>query len=81
LDIIKKEHPELEHRFLTAPAPEFSYFRPDFDFDRVKEVTGMRKEDFYTLEETISVTVNELLKMEEEWRKNGYNVTEVPPFI
>jgi len=81
LDIIKKEHPELERRFITAPVLEFPYFRLDVEFERLEEITGMRKEDFHTLEETISDTVNDLLKMEEEWKKNGYNVTEVPSFV
>ena len=55
LDIIKKEHPELEHRFITAPVPEFSGDRYDIDFERVEEVTGIRKEDFHTLEEVRSI--------------------------
>jgi nucleoside-diphosphate-sugar epimerase len=80
-DIIKKDHPELERRFVTAPAPEFPYDRMDVDFERIEEVTGMRKQDFYTLEETISDTVNDLLKLEEEWKKNGYTLTEVPPMF
>ena len=55
LDIIKKEHPELERRFVTAPVPELPYYKPDIEFERVKEVTGMRKEDFHTLEEVCYV--------------------------
>jgi nucleoside-diphosphate-sugar epimerase len=51
LDIIKKEHPELEHRLITAPVPEFPIDRVDLDYERVKEITGLRKEDFHTLEE------------------------------
>ena len=51
LDIIRKEHPELERRFITAPVPEFPYDRIDIEFERIKEITGMRKEDFHTLEE------------------------------
>ena len=51
LDIIKKEHPELERRFITAPVPEFPYYTLDLDFERLEEITGMRKEDFYTLEQ------------------------------
>ena len=51
LDIIKKEHPELERRLITAPVPEFPYDRYDIDFERVEEITGMRKEDFHTLEQ------------------------------
>ena len=31
--------------------------------------------------QTISDTVNDLLKLEDEWKKNGYNVTEVPSFV
>jgi hypothetical protein len=31
--------------------------------------------------QTISDTVNDLLKLEEGWRKNGYSVTEIPPFF
>ena len=56
LDIIKKEHPELEQRFITAPAPEFSPDRYHADFERVEEVTGMRKEDFHTLEEVCGIS-------------------------
>ena len=51
LDIIKKEHPELEHRFIMAPVPEFPHDRYDVDYERIKEITGLRKEDFHTLEE------------------------------
>ena len=51
LDIIKREHPELERRFIATPPPAFPYYSPDVDFERTKEVTGMRKEDFHTLEE------------------------------
>ena len=50
-DIIKKEHPEVENRFITAPAPVFDVDRYDIDFERIREVTGMGKGDFYTLEE------------------------------
>jgi len=81
MEIIKKEHPELERRLIKSPEPEFPYDGLDIDFETIKEITGMRKEDFHTLEETISDTVNDLLKLEEQWKKNGYNVTEVPSFI
>ena len=55
LDIIKRVHPELERRFITTPVPEFPYDRFDVDFERIKEVTGMRKEDFRTLEEVCCI--------------------------
>ena len=55
LEIIKKKHPELEHRFIKAPVPEFPYDRPDVDFEKIKELTGMRKEDFHTLEEVCCI--------------------------
>jgi len=80
LDIIKKEHPELQHRLIATPVSDSST-RYDADFERVKEITGLGKEDFHTPEETISDTVNDLLKLEEEWKRNGYTVTEVPSFI
>jgi len=80
-DIIKKEHPELERRFITAPAPEFPFDKYDIDFEGVEEITGMRKEDFHTLEQTISDSVNDLLKLEEEWKKNGYSISDVPAFV
>lgn len=51
LDIIKQEHPELEPRLLTAPPPEFPFDKYDIDFERIKEITGIRKEDFHTLEQ------------------------------
>ena len=40
----------------------------------------MRYDFFLFFPQTISDTVNDLLKMEEEWKRNGYNVTEVPTF-
>ena len=55
LDIIKKEHPELERRFITTPEPEFPYGVLDIDFERIKEITGMRKEDFHSLEEVCCI--------------------------
>ena len=51
LDIIKTDHPELVRRFITKPVLEFPYDRLDLEFERIKEITGMRKEDFHTLEE------------------------------
>jgi nucleoside-diphosphate-sugar epimerase len=81
LDLIKKEHPELESRFITAPVPDCPLVGIDADFERLEEVTGLRKEDFYTLEQTISDSVNDLLRLENEWKKNGYTVTEVPSFV
>jgi nucleoside-diphosphate-sugar epimerase len=33
LDIIKKDRPDLERRFITAPAPQFPYDKLDVDFD------------------------------------------------
>ena len=55
LDIIKKEHPELERRFIKAPVPKFPYDGLDIEFERIKEITGMRKEDFHTLEEVCCI--------------------------
>ena len=55
LDIIKKEHPELERRFITAPLPELPYHKLDLDFERVEEITGMRREDFRTLEQVFCI--------------------------
>ena len=102
LDIIKKNHPELDHRLITGPGPVFSVDRWGADFARIEEVTGMRKQDFHTLEEvrhcldgsflnekklkklkklvfqTISDTVNDLLKLEDEWKRNGYSSIEIP---
>ena len=55
LDVIKKEHPELERRFISSPGPEFPGHTPDVDFERIEEITGMRKEDFHTLEEVCCI--------------------------
>ena len=52
-DIIKKAHPELESRLATAPPAQFPFDRNNCDFKRIEEVTGMRKEDFHTLEEVM----------------------------
>jgi hypothetical protein len=31
--------------------------------------------------QTISDSVNDLLELEEQWKKNGYTITEVPSFF
>ena len=63
LDIIKREHPELERRFISSPAPEFPDHTLDVDFERIKEISGMRKEDFHTLEEVCFKVVFDCLIM------------------
>ena len=55
LDIIKKEHPELERRLISSPVPEFPDYKLVADYERIKEVTGIRKENFHTLEEVCCI--------------------------
>ena len=55
LDIIKKKHPELERRFISSPVPEFPDYKLVTDYERIKEVTGVSKEDFRTLEEVCCI--------------------------
>ncbi|KAF9482243.1 NAD(P)-binding protein [Pholiota conissans] len=78
LKLIKRARPELEGRLITSPAPKFAFDRYDVDFGRIEEITGLRKEDFRTLEESFLETIDALLAVEDSWKKAGYSVESVP---
>lgn len=48
---LKKARPEVEGRLINLPPPAYPFDRYDIDFERVEEVTGMKKSDFHTTEE------------------------------
>ncbi|PPQ90567.1 hypothetical protein CVT25_015881 [Psilocybe cyanescens] len=78
-DAIKKARPEVEGRLTKLPPPLYPFDRYDIDFERVEEVTGVKKADFHTTEETIVDTVNALLDLEKTWTESGFVVPEVIP--
>ncbi|THU80424.1 hypothetical protein K435DRAFT_501848 [Dendrothele bispora CBS 962.96] len=45
------------------------------DFARIEEVLGIKKEDFFTRDETLLNTIDDYLALEEEWVKQGIDVT------
>ncbi|KAF8160639.1 hypothetical protein B0H34DRAFT_795528 [Crassisporium funariophilum] len=78
LGMIARGRPEVKDRLIQAPAPEFSFDRYDIDFERVEEITGVKKGDFHTLEETLLGVIDDILKLEKEWKRNGRAVEHVP---
>ncbi|KAH9484972.1 Putative uncharacterized oxidoreductase [Psilocybe cubensis] len=78
---LKKARPELEGRLINQPPPVYPFDRYDIDFDRVEEVTGMKKSDFHTTEETFVDTVNDILDLEKVWIENGYVIPKTLPSI
>ncbi|KAF4621194.1 hypothetical protein D9613_000269 [Agrocybe pediades] len=83
LELIRKARPELAGRIISkAPVPEFEIDRYDLDWARIEEVTGLKKEDLHTLEETILDTIDDMLALEKEWEAWGYVLPpNVPPML
>ncbi|KAF9482241.1 NAD(P)-binding protein [Pholiota conissans] len=80
LDVIRKERPQIAERLIAPPEPgsEPKFDRYDADFARVAEVTGLRKEDFHTTEQTFLDTIDSLLAVEKAWQEQGFVLEEVP---
>jgi nucleoside-diphosphate-sugar epimerase len=73
-DLIKEKRPELKERLITAESQNPGYDRLPYDFARVEEVLGTKKEELKTFEETILNTVDSLLELEKKWQAEGHLV-------
>ncbi|KAG5637659.1 hypothetical protein H0H81_003680 [Sphagnurus paluster] len=69
--LIAERRPELRDRLTKETPPTFPYDRAPVDFDRVEQVLGMVKGDFYSFEETILDTVDCLIAVEKQWIAQG----------
>ncbi|KAJ7183861.1 hypothetical protein C8R46DRAFT_1173029 [Mycena filopes] len=78
---IATQRPALKERLITiAPAAQPIDKLP-LDFARLESVLGMKVSDFHTLEETILDTVDALVRVEDGWKKAGFEIQTPPPFV
>nr|GAT44245.1 predicted protein [Mycena chlorophos] len=73
LAFLAEKRPALKDRLTKVPTPTKVDLLP-LDWDRVEKVLGLRKSDFYTKEETFLQTVDELVQIEDGWRKAGHAI-------
>lgn len=50
-ELIARKRPEVKDRIIRGNPEELWFDRYDIDFGRLEKITGMKKEDFHTLEE------------------------------
>jgi len=80
LELIKTKRPETANRIISSPIPDFGFTKYDLDSEWIEQVTGLKENDFHTLEETFLDTIDDLLKLENEWKEKGFKLPEtVPP--
>ncbi|KAF7346828.1 Epimerase domain-containing protein [Mycena sanguinolenta] len=80
LDLIAEKRPALKGRLIVGTPQEEPFHILPMDFRRVEEVLGMKKSDFYSIEETMLDTVDSLIEMEEHWRSTGRPIQTPPGF-
>ena len=74
LELIRQKRPELKDRLITSAPPEFPYDRAPVNFERIEQVLGIKKEDFYPRDDTILGAIDSIVKTENEWVKGGAKV-------
>ncbi|KIY53434.1 NAD(P)-binding protein [Fistulina hepatica ATCC 64428] len=80
LQLIAEKRPALKDRLTRTPVPTYYMGTPDFTFDRVEEVLGIKESDLIPLEQTVLETVDQLIELEDEWKASGYTINKVPSF-
>lgn len=80
VELLREKRPQLKDRLITQVPPEFPAYRYPVDFERIERVTGLKKGDFHTFEETLLHTVDSLLDVEAGWKNKGHNVGDIPTF-
>ncbi|TFK37177.1 hypothetical protein BDQ12DRAFT_699174 [Crucibulum laeve] len=81
LELIERKRPELKQRLIKTDLVTFDFDRFNVDFERIEKVAGLKKEDFYSFEETLLDTIDSLLKVEEGWKKGGYVFSRIPTLL
>ncbi|TFK44233.1 NAD-P-binding protein [Crucibulum laeve] len=76
--LIAEKRPQLKERLISRESLEYPFDRYEVDFERIKEVTGLQKSEFFTFEETFLDTIDSLVKAENEWKSKGFTVDIIP---
>ncbi|KAJ7101328.1 hypothetical protein B0H15DRAFT_796153 [Mycena belliarum] len=79
---IAEQRPELKSRLITAPLPEPSpLVACPLDFGRLEKVLGMKATDFHSIEATTLDSIDNLAKLQDQWRAEGHTLAPPPDFI
>ncbi|KAF9010678.1 hypothetical protein BDQ17DRAFT_1322478 [Cyathus striatus] len=79
-ELVLSRRPEWKERFTRKEPPKFEFHRYTVDWKRIELVTGLKEEEFYSLEDTILGTLDSLLKIEADWKSQGYEFKDIPTF-
>ncbi|KAL0581924.1 hypothetical protein V5O48_000154 [Marasmius crinis-equi] len=78
IDLLREKRPNLNDRLIKREPPVFGFDRSPVEFDWIQKVVGMRKEDFFTWEETLLDGIDNFLELEKQWNANGHGF-KTPP--
>ncbi|THU86120.1 NAD(P)-binding protein [Dendrothele bispora CBS 962.96] len=72
---LAEARPQLKSRLNKTDPPKWMHYRLPCDFARIEEVLGIKKEQFFTRNETILNTIDDYLALEKEWVEQGIDTT------
>ncbi|THU80423.1 NAD(P)-binding protein [Dendrothele bispora CBS 962.96] len=75
LKFLAEARPQLKSRLNKTDPPKWMHYHLPCDFARIEELLGIKKEDFFTRDDTLLNTIDDYLALEEEWAKQGIDVT------
>ncbi|THU91706.1 NAD(P)-binding protein [Dendrothele bispora CBS 962.96] len=75
LKFLAEARPQLKSRLNKTDPPKRMHYRLPCDFARIEEVLGIKKEQFFTRNETILNKIDGYLALEEKWVKQGIDTT------
>ncbi|KAK1222035.1 hypothetical protein PQX77_015134 [Marasmius sp. AFHP31] len=80
VELLREERPQLRGRLIKRKPPVFEHDRLSIEFDWVEKVLRMRKEDFYTWEETLLDGIDNYVELEKQWTASGHDF-KTPPLL
>lgn len=74
VQIIKTKRPQFADRLIKAQPQPLSYANMPVDLKRMEQVLGMKKEDYYTVEQTLLDAVDAIIALEKQWVDDGHEL-------
>ncbi|THU94191.1 NAD(P)-binding protein [Dendrothele bispora CBS 962.96] len=75
LATLAEKRPQLASRLNQKEPPVNNSGKYECDFARIEEVVGIKETDFLPLEQTILDTIDDYISLEEQWIKEGHDVS------
>lgn len=75
VEFIAEKRPELKDRLIdSTKAPKFPLDRMPLDLKRVAQVTGVEENSYFSWQDTLLATIDNLITLEKDWESKGFQV-------